>query len=86
LSAADAAAGSVGLYFTARDLIGPSNAQIKEGADGVLEWLAYYALALKKLCILIIAGDGGTVNSGIVEFTPKQVPNTKTFMPVHLCR
>lgn len=86
LSAADVAAGSVGTYFTSRNLVGPANAQIKEGADKVLEWLAHDALALKKLCILITACAGGTVNSGIVEFTPNHIADTKTFLPVHLCR
>jgi hypothetical protein len=86
LSAADIAAGSVGQYFTSRDMVGASNARIKEGADKVLAWLGHDALALKKLCILITAGDRGTVNSGTVEITPKHIPDTKTFLPVHLCR
>jgi hypothetical protein len=86
LSAADVAAGSVGTYFTSRDLLGASKAQIREGADKVLEWLAHDALALKKLSVLITSGDRGTVNSGVVEFTPKHTPDAKTFLPVHLCR
>lgn len=86
LSGPDIVAGSVGQYFTGRDSVGEQNVRVKEGAEKVLMWLGHDALALKKLCILMCAGDNGTIKSGAVEFTPKYIPDTITFLPVHLCR
>lgn len=86
LSAADIAAGAVAQYFTGRDEVGEHNVCVKPGAEKVLEWLGLDALALKKLCVMISAGDNGAILSGTVEITPRQVPETATFLPTQLCR
>lgn len=84
LSASDIAAGTAGQYFTGRDDVGKQDVYVKEGADKVLMWLAYDAMALKKLCIHLCAGDNGTIKS--IPFVPKQIPDMATFLPIHLCR
>ena len=66
--------------------MGEHNVCVKPGAEKVLEWLGLDALALKKLCVMISAGDNGAILSGTVEITPRQVPETATFLPTHLCR
>lgn len=86
LSAADIVAGSVSQYFTNRDEVGEQNVCVKEGAEKVLLWLSHDALALKKLCVLICPGDDGTIRSGTIEFIPKQMRESVTFLPIHLCR
>jgi hypothetical protein len=86
LSAADVAAGAVSQYFTGRDQVGEENVCVKPGAEKVLQWLGLDALALKKLCVMIAAGDNGSILSGAVEFTPKQMPETAIFLPTQLCR
>jgi hypothetical protein len=86
LSAADIAAGSVGEYFTRRDIVGEQNVSVKEGAEEVLKWLGHDALGLKKLCVIIRPGDDATILSGTVEFSPKAIPETVTYLPIHLCR
>jgi hypothetical protein len=86
LSAADIVAGSIGQYFTGRDEVGEQNVCVKEGAEKVLVWLGHDGLALKKMCIQLCLGDGGTIRFGAIEFNPKQTPDTVTFLPVHLCR
>ncbi|MBV8891625.1 hypothetical protein [Bradyrhizobium sp.] len=86
LSAADIVAGSVGQYFTSRDDVGEQDARVKEGADKVLVWLGHGGLALKKFCIQLRLGDDGLIYFGAIEFTPKQTPDTTTFLPIHLCR
>jgi hypothetical protein len=86
LSAADIAAGSVGQYFTGRDAVGEENVCVKLGAEKVLEWLGVDALALKKTCVMIAAGDNGAILSGPVEFAPRKVPESAVFLPAQLCR
>ncbi len=56
---------------------------MKEGADKVLVLLGHVGLAVKKLNILMRLGDDGTLCSGIMEFSAKQSPNDKTFLPIH---
>jgi hypothetical protein len=86
LSAADVAAGAVAQYFTARDGAGEHNVRVKPGAEKVLKWLGLDGLGLKKLCVMISAGDNGTMLSGAVEIMPMQMPETATFLPIQLCR
>jgi hypothetical protein len=86
LSAADIVAGSVGQYFTSRDKVREQNARVKEGAEKVLVWLGHDGLALKKFCIQLCLGDDGLIRFGAIEFTPKQTPDSVTFLPIHLCR
>jgi len=86
LSAADVVSGTINQYLTERDRVGEENACVKEGADKVLLWLGHDGLALKKLNMLMRLGDDGTLCSGIMEFSPKKIPNDKTFLPIHLCR
>jgi hypothetical protein len=86
LSAADIAAGTVAQYFTGRDELGEPNVCLKPGAERVLQWLGLDAWALKKLCVMISAGDNGAILSGTVEFAPRQLPETVTFLPTQLCR
>jgi hypothetical protein len=86
LSAADIVAGTLGRYFTDRDEVGEQNVRVKEGAGKVLVWLGHDALSLKKLCIMIRAGEENTFNYNTVEFAPKEIPDTITFLPIHLCR
>ena len=86
LSATDIVAGSIGQYFTSRDKIGEENAQVKEGAEKLLMWLGHDGLALKKLSIQLCLGDDGAIRFGTIEFTPKQIPDATTFLPIHLCR
>jgi hypothetical protein len=86
LSAADVVAGSVGQYFTSRDDLGENDARVKEGAEKILVWLVHDGLALKKLCIQLCLGVDGTICSGAIGFSPKQTPDTVTFLPIHLCR
>jgi len=66
-----------------REEVGEANACVKEGADKVLVWLGHVGLAVKKLNILMRLGDDGTLCSGIMEFSAKQSPNDKTFLPIH---
>ena len=86
LSVADIAAGAVAQYFSERAKVGDQNVRVKEGAEKVLMWLGHDALALKKMCILICPGEDGVILSGTVKFTPKQLSDAITFLPVHLCR
>ncbi len=86
LSAADVVAGSVGQYFTSRDKLGENDARVKEGAEKILIWLGHDGLALKKLCIQLRLGDDGKIYFGGIEFSPKQAPDSVTFLPIHLCR
>jgi hypothetical protein len=86
LSAADITAGSVGQYFTGRDNVGEQNVCVKEGAEEVLKWLGHDGLGLKKLCVIMHPGNDATILSGTVEFTPKTIPGTVTYLPIHLCR
>ncbi len=86
LSAADIVAGSVGQYFTSRDKLGEQNARVREGAEKVLVWLGYDGLGLKKLCIQLCLGDDGLIRFGAIGFDPKQIPDSTTFLPIHLCR
>jgi hypothetical protein len=85
LSAADIAAGSVGQYFTGRDEVGAENARVKLGAEKVLMWLGHDAVALKKLNIMFQLGSDGTLLSGAVDFTPKEIRKDATFLPTQLC-
>ncbi len=85
LSAADVAAGTVAQYFTGRDEFGEHNVRLKPGAEKVLQWLGLDGLGLKKLCVMISAGENGFL-SGTVDFTPRQMPETAMFLPIHLCR
>jgi hypothetical protein len=86
LSAADIAAGAIGQYFTRRAAVGEENACVKVGAEKVLEWVGTDALALKKTCVMIAAGDNGAILSGPVEFTPRKVLESGIFLPTQLCR
>jgi hypothetical protein len=86
LSAADIAAGAVGQYFTGRNVLGQENVAVKPGADKVLEWVGVDALALKKTCVMIGAGDNGAILSGPVEFAPHKVPESAIFLPTQVCR
>ena len=86
LSAADIAAGAVAQYFTSRRLVGEHNVSVKPGAEKVLQWLGLDAVGLKKLCMMISAGSNGAILFGTVEFTPTKMPETATFLPIHLCR
>jgi hypothetical protein len=86
LSAADIAAGAVGQYFTGRDAVGEENVCVKPGAEKVLQWFGVDALALKKMCVMIAAGDNGAILSGPVEFTPRKLPESAIFLPTQLCR
>jgi hypothetical protein len=81
LSAADIVAGSIGQYFTGRDEVGEQNVCVKEGAEKVLVWLGHDGLALKKMCIQLCLGDGGTIRFGAIEFNPKQTPDTVRSCP-----
>jgi hypothetical protein len=86
LSAADVVAGSVAQYFTSRDKLGEQDAYVKEGAENILVWLGCDGLALKKFCVQLSLGNDGTIRFGMVEFIPKQTPDTVTVLPIHLCR
>jgi hypothetical protein len=86
LSATDIAAGVLAQYFTERDKAGDNNVCIKPGAEKVLQWLGLDAWALKKMCVMISAGDNGAILSGTVECTPTQMPEEATFLPTQLCR
>jgi hypothetical protein len=86
LSATDIAAGAVAQYFTGRDEVGEHDVCVKPGAEKVLQWLGLDAWALKKLCVMISAGDNGAILSGTVECASRQMPETATFLPTQLCR
>jgi hypothetical protein len=86
LSAADIAAGSVAQYFNSRDQLGAENVRVKEGADHVLKWLGLDGLGLKQFSIIFQPGDGGEILSGPIDFIPKQMPETATFLPIELFR
>jgi hypothetical protein len=49
-------------------------------------WLGHDGLALKKFCIQLALSDDRAIRFGSVEFQPKQLPDTVTFLPIHLCR
>jgi hypothetical protein len=66
--------------------VGELGACVKPGAEKVLQWLGVDAVALKKMCVMITAGDNGAVLSGSVEFTARQMPEPAIFLPSQLCR
>ncbi len=86
LSAADIAAGALAQYFTERDKTGDNNVCVKPGAEKVLQWLGLDAWALKKMCVMISAGNNGAILSGTVECKPRQMPEEARFLPTQLCR
>jgi hypothetical protein len=86
LSASDVVAGTLGQYFTGRDEVGAENVRVKEGADKVLVWLGNDGLCLKKLCVQLFPDEQGAIRTATIGFTPKQVRDGITFLPIHLCR
>jgi hypothetical protein len=86
LSAADIAAGAVSQYFTSHDNVGERNVCLKEGAEKVLMWLGQDGLGLKKFSVILYAGDDNTIRHGAIEFIPKKIPESVTYLPIELCR
>jgi hypothetical protein len=86
LSATDVVAGTLNQYFTGRDEVGAENVRVKEGAEQVLLWLGHDGLCLKKLCVQLFPDEVGAIRTATIEFTPKQVRDGITFLPIHLCR
>jgi hypothetical protein len=78
LSAADIAVGAVGQYFTGRSAVGEENVGVKPGAEKVLGWLGVDALALKKTCVMIAAGDGA-ISRGRSNLRPVKSRNQRFF-------